>query len=182
MIYNSSELLPSYNFFKIIETGDYSYMFDDMVIDFKTKPDEIYNNISDEINDILGTKNDFKESNKLNKLKYKHIILTNIIEILSVKFDLSYIEWCNKNGYKFDYSTNEKYKESLKNLLRQSQSLYQKIQLTIEELSKEQNKSKLDMFHLNTQIEKYFKFTLDLKKICIKQYANYILDFKRNNK
>ena len=38
------------------------------------------------------------------------------------------------------------------------------------------------MYQLNTQVEKYFKLNLDMKKICIKQYANYIIDYKKSTK
>ena len=110
------------------------------------------------------------------------MILTNAIEILSNRIDFYYIEWCKKNGYKFDISNGDTYRESLENLLRQSKSLAQKINLKVNELSESQKKTKLDMYQLNTQVEKYFKFNLDMKKICIKQYANYIIDYKKSTK
>ena len=182
MIYENSETLPAFNFFKIVETNDFSYMFENNKVESTIDAESVFNNISDEINEILGTKNDFSSFNNINKLKYKHLILTNAIEILSNRIDFYYIEWCKKNGYKFDISNGDTYRESIENLLRQSKSLAQKINLKVNELSESQKKTKLDMYQLNTQVEKHFKFNLDMKKICIKQYANYIIDYKKSTK
>lgn len=179
MIYDSIDTLPAYNFYKIIETSDHKYLFDDLKVNSTADLEMHYNELFDAVNKVLGGESDFDIS--FIKLHNKYVALSNIVCILKVKrakdIDSTLTEWLKTNGYVYEDTTFEQRFESIKNLERQLQGLKTKIDLRTP--VKKDDNTKFNMYEMNIHLSKFVGYQLDMKKISIAEYATIINEYSK---
>ena len=177
------ETLPTWNFFKISDTGDKKYLLKDWETNqlLPEKGDDLWDEMVEKYNEITGDgKNVAYQNDKteLLTLRNRYIILNNAIKALTIVYDEEIVTYLRKSGYKYDKDNQA---ESLENLIRQMAVLEKKIGIKqAEYISRYCNETehKQDIYELVCTIEKVRKMPIDVMTIPIIKFAYYIKDLK----
>ena len=186
MIYDSIDTLPAYNFYKVIETCDYKYLFDDMVIVDGIDLEAVMYGFTECINEILNIKNDLHKEELFLKLRNKYVALSNIVSVLKIKevkdgTDENYnyiVKWLKTNGYKYDDSTFETKYECIQEIERQMQGLRTKIDLHTP--IQKDTKQSYDFYDMNVKLSKFVGYQINMKQVSIREYVSIIKDYSNN--
>ncbi|MEO0572578.1 MAG: hypothetical protein AAF039_12805 [Bacteroidota bacterium] len=146
-----------WNFYKVLETSDYSWINEDC-------KEKDWLRLYDEYYKEAGLKMpDWKTMQKHTRLTLKLYALESLVPIL-MKRDDNYEE-CQKTLRKFGYRINpsKPFLENIERFYRNMEVLGTKIKILEEELPKD-NDQKLDLWSEVIRLKKHFKFDIDPKK------------------
>lgn len=190
-IYVSLEFLPIWNFNKIEQTKDFRYLIKG--IDYEHIPEiylelsTIWNKLySEYVEQLMGTEfriysNQFMQ---LLLLKYKNLLLTDAISVLSIKHDADIIKLIKDAGYQFNENSSDDYYNSIIDLQRQLTGLRKTIDIKEFDLQKK-NQPKTDKPELEDILIILSRFNhrkIDSKTTSVDEYIRLLKDFSKQNK
>jgi len=178
--YKSIDFLPLFNFFKVIETGDYRYLLKlkDYEILPKTKHDlklvwldiqTQYSKADDSNYQIIN----FTQSKSMQKLQIDFLMIWNLYNLMVVAPD-------NKETLKLKKLAGLE-NESLKGIEKKLKGLRNKIEIKKKDLEKEESKP-IDYCEIIDQIEDIKGRAIDPFKTTVRQYIAIRKNIKNGNR
>ena len=178
--YKSIDFLPLFNFFKVIETGDYRYLLKlkDYEILPKTKHDlklvwldiqTQYSKADDSNYQIIN----FTQSKSMQKLQIDFLMIWNLYNLMVVAPD-------NKETLKLKKLAGLE-NESLKGIEKKLKGLRNKIEIKKKDLEKEESKP-IDYCEIIDQIEDIKGRSIDPFKTTVRQYIAIRKNIKNGNR
>jgi hypothetical protein len=177
--YASIEEATLYSFRKVIETGDYNYL----VYEGKANQEheeiltEAWFNIYDEFSRVIGDSSfqlSFSEDKRIIQKEHKIALLSLVYDFLNRWPEPKLAEIIKNYGFRFDFSTEEKYKASLQRLYSEIEKM--KLQLKKPQQEEQTKDNNLDL--LITELEKFQGYGFDERAMTVKKFASIYKRFK----
>ena len=185
--YKSLDFLPVGCFFKIIETGNLSYLF--KLKDYEClpkvhyQPKALWNKIYSEYMqsadgfNLFAYVSDF--GNIISKKEF-YIKLKHASFLLSIKEDKDLIEIIRHCGYKFEYSNMDQYANCILDLNSQLNGLEKVLELKYEEFQNKykENNKKVDIYEIINAFEQYKGRKIDIWTTSMREFLTIQKGYK----